>query len=143
MVWILLFILGILFVLLAAYKDSEAIGVTAMIITIASLMAVPASVFRGIDETREVLASREIAVSLQSEIDAIRNAVYDEHGIIDTKNFKQSTNLSKYLTRYAEAKAEYNALLRKAKFNKHSWIVRFFWDGLFIGDVIDSLEPLQ
>lgn len=143
MVWVLLFILGVMFILLAEYKDSEATGVAAIIITIASIIFAPASVFKGIKETREVLASREIAVSLQSEIDAIRNAVYDEHGIIDTKNFKQSTNLSQYLTRYAEAKAEYNALLRKAKFDKHSWIVRFFWDGLFIGDVIDSLKPLQ
>jgi len=91
---------------------------------------------------KELVALKQQIVALEHNVDRIRTAIYQENNnsAFDSKNFKQSTNLSNYLRKVAELKGEYNYKLRKAYFHRHYWLYYWFWDGFLIPSAIDTMQ---
>jgi len=88
------------------------------------------------------------AESIKSEISNIRNAYYltKNCGKLmagSIENFKQSTNLSQYIQKYAELKAKYNSDLKYYQTIKKMWVHKLFTYGFFISNKIYELEELK
>ena len=100
-----------------------------------------ATISSGIQETQDIIAQKEYVLSLKNEIQNVKDATYGNSGF-DLRDFKQSTALSKYLSEYAKAKADYNAMLVKLKFHKTNWLYKWFLEGAFISSKILQFKPL-
>jgi len=83
--------------------------------------------------------------ALANRVQDIRNSSYSyktDGGLVagSIENYKQSTNLSTYISNLAKVEADYNGSLETAKASKELFILNFFGRGWAISDKIYELE---
>jgi len=142
----ILLILAILFLVAAVWLSESTDGGSLMLIFIVVGLAIP--VVMGVTTLPNLVSQRENALSLQSEIETMRGAYYQQSntgtlvgGSLD--NLKQSTELSTYISNYATAKATYNQNLMSAQIRLQ---ISFYWwlgDTLFMSKKILDMERIN
>ena len=150
MFWVLLSIISLILTILfdisewrdtRRYEGFSVLGLFIFLLIIALLIPKGIKVYPN-------LRSLKIRVeSIKSEIESVRNAYYKNNngGLIvgNIENFQQSTNLSKYIERYAELKAEYNSKLKYYQTIKRLPIYFWFSYSAFVPDKIFELEYIK
>jgi len=147
MIWILLLLVGAISAVYFEKQGKDYLMVTGFVSVLLSVVLLAAFVPRGITTYPRLLGQLHEIRSLQQRIDDIRAAVYPEQpGDLvggSLTNLQQSSKLSDYLCRVAEAEAKYSSLLVRAQFYKRDcmWIV--FGHGLFISDKVFQLPEIK
>ena len=116
---IIIIVVGVILHTTATIEFDEIIGVYLFsVFVLASIITV--SIIAASMIYPNLSSRKAIAISLRSEIVRIKKSYYPQKsrgkligGSLD--NMKQSTNLSLYITKYAKAKAKFNASLAKDK----------------------------
>jgi len=130
MFWIILFGLVIFLLIWAGteYEDFVPLAVFSIIFLIIVMVYVIGS---GV-YTYVNLVSKETAVkSLQQEVGKI------------SSDFKIPVQNLEQATKYAEAKAEYNALLVETQYKKRSPFYFWFSNTMFVSDKVMELKPIE
>lgn len=148
MLWIILFILGLLMLLFFLnVSDGEIIASIGGAMSIISGIIGSLLVLSGLTVYNTLIGLKEEVISLKEEIDTIRSARYEEMrgkliaGSLD--NLGQSVALSDYIKKYAIKKAEYNRRLKEAKLRKTTPVYWWLGDGAFISGRVLELERIE
>jgi len=99
--------------------------------------------YGGYSKYPDLLAKKSEILTLEKNVEKIRNALYKERSVLGLENIKQSTNLSKYLELIAIKKAEYNKQLTYYKKAKKLWLFKLFTYYFLIPNDIYKLQELE
>lgn len=148
MIWI---ILGIFCILVSFYfevKREDGAAGCLFVVGILCLFTILAFGVDGIGCYPYLSAMREGVLSLQSEINTVKQARYSDvnkgrliGGSLD--NIEQSKTLSAYITVYAEKKAKFNQDLKAAQTYKSMRVTFWFANAMFIANKIYEIEPIK
>jgi len=110
-----------------------------LIVLISSFLNVGMSVYPNLIKLKTQVET------LEGQISTIRNAYYptENHSTLisgSVENFQQSTNLSRYIQKCAELKAEYNSELKYYQTVKKMMFYKLFSYAIFISNKIYELE---
>lgn len=162
MFWIILTLLGIIFathgfVKTFKYNKNRKIGqnekvpgfaIICTIITILFGFLILVQALSGMTEYPYLIRKLAQVETLQQRIEDIRNSNYEhekEGSLIagSVENWKQSTNLSTYISELATLEANYNGYLEECKVYKSNFPLFFFGYGWAISDKVLELQPIS
>ncbi|RLJ04863.1 MAG: hypothetical protein DRP14_02805 [Candidatus Aenigmatarchaeota archaeon] len=147
MIWILLLLVGLISVVYFGKRGKDHLVFSGLVSALLSVILLAAFVPKGITTYRQLVGQLHEIKVLQQRIDDIRAAVYPEQpGDLvggSLTNLQQSSKLSDYLRRVAEAEAEYSSLLVRARFYKKDYMWIVFGHGLFISDKVFQLPEIK
>jgi len=148
MLWILLVLFCVsLAIYFSMQKDKAILACPCLICAILPAVYTVMLLSEGIATYPQLVGQLHRVRALQQRVDDIRAAIYPEQpGKLvggSLTNLQQSSKLSDYLSRLAEAEAEYSASLAKARSYKRSvaWVV--LRHGLFISSKVFQLPDLD
>jgi hypothetical protein len=145
MFWIFLFLIGVALLILSIILDDENIY---RILSIAPLIfgcfASLIVIFGGATDYPYLLSKKAEIVAYRNRIEDIKNAKYayktDGQFVAGSiENIKQSEVLSNYIKNVADKEAEYMGYLQKCKTYRETTLLRWFGDGWFISEKINTL----
>lgn len=144
MIWIPLSIVGLV---LAVRLYDKSSGCSILLAIIPTVLLLATSVI-GLNTYPYLASQREEVLSLQSEIEAIKNAYYKEAnngalvgGSLD--NMQQSTNLSQYIKSYANRKADFNKNLTAAQVRMSMLTLWWVGEAMYIDKRVLEIEPIE
>lgn len=159
MLWIIVFISAVIYSVYGYiktnnYNDKHKLGesykdpVAAIICTIVAVFSAIILIYHGINGVTDypyLVCKLAKAETLQNRIKDIRASSYPykEDGELiagSVENYKQSTNLSNYITQLSVIEANYNGYLEKCKAYKETFSLYFFGSGWAISDKIYDLK---
>lgn len=147
MIWIFLLLVGVISVVYFGKQEKDHLVVTGFVSALLSVVLLAAFVPRGITTYPQLLGQLHEIRALQQRIDDIRAAIYPERpgNLVggSLTNLRQSSKLSDYLCRVAEAEARYSSLLVRARFYKRDYMWIVFGHGLFISDKVFQLPGVK
>lgn len=128
-------------------KDQTFSKICAVVAVITGLISV-GCVADGITDYPYLVKKLAMVETLQQRIVDIREANYKYvvNGTLvagSIENWKQSTNLSTYISSLATLEAEYNGYLEKCKVYKSSFLLQFFGYGWAISDKVFTLKYIS
>jgi hypothetical protein len=148
MFWIIL-IFALLIVMFLGFritKDTDYLFLAIPIIALSLIMFI--SFLVGIEVYPQLVSKKSEAVSLQNEIQTVKEAYYDKSksGILiggSLDNMSQSKALSDYIKNYAIKKSEFNKDLVYYKTYLKSDVMFWFKNNIFISDKILEMEEIK
>ena len=145
MFWFILFVVSALAFIYSCKRDVDWLSVISGIALLVTVIVLPIAVMEGMSTYPSLVGQLHRAKALQQKVDDIRNAAYPERSgeLVggSLTNLQQSSRLSDYIRRVAEAEAEYESSLAKARFYKTNpmWII--FGHGFFVSGKVFELPP--
>jgi len=147
MFWIFFLLVSIASFIYSARRDIDYIAVPSLIGIILSCVLLALLLSEGIMTYPGLVGQLHKVEALQQRIDDIKAAVYPEQSgkLVggSLTNFQQSSRLSDYLHRVAEAEAKYSSSLAKAQFYKRDGMWNVFGHGFFISDKVLELPEIE
>jgi len=146
MFWIILLIISIFLCVALLCKDHESFSATFFVISLILSGVIVCMIIKGVSVYPNLVKMRTEVLSLQSEINNIKNSRYKDvevgtgiGGSLD--NMQQSKTLSEYIKYYSDKKATFNGTLKESKlyitYNTLYWLSYGF---TLSNDILDIEE---
>jgi len=143
MFWLILFVVSALAFIYSCKKDVDWLSVISGIALLAGTITLPIAVIEGMSTYPNLVGQLHRVEVLQQKVDDIRNAAYPERSgeLVggSLTNLQQSSRLSDYIRRVAEAEAKYESSLAKARFYKTDLVWIILGHGFFISGKVFEL----
>ncbi len=148
MLWILLLLFCVsLAIYFGVQRDKAPLAFPCLLCAILPTVYIVMLLSEGMATYPRLVGQLHKVKALQQRVDDIRAAIYPEQpGRLiggSLTNLQQSSKLSDYLSRLAEAEAEYSASLAKARSYKRSIAWVMLRHGLFISSKVFQLPDLD